>query len=210
MRAHCVWVGALLLATLLPRATAQALPEPPTISAAALPGLLEQLKRGDHILYFRHLDTRQDQVDQQPTDLNDCKTQRNLSDAGRARGLTIGRAIKSSGLPIGRVVSSPMCRTLETARLLAGRTESDPELFFAIGLSEAENRQKGQALRKLLTTVPRTGTNTLIIGHTANLQEAVGLWPKPEGVVYVFRPDGAGGVQAVARIAPETWADWLR
>ena len=210
MAAHFVWVCALLSATWLPMAFAQTLPEPPTISAAALPGLLEQLKRGDHILYVRHLDTRQDQVDQQPMDLNDCKTQRNLSDAGRARGLTIARAIKASGLPVGRVVSSPMCRTLETAKILVGRTESDPDLFFAIGLTEAENRQKGLALRKLLTTAPRAGTVTLIVGHTANLQEAVGLWPKPEGVAYVFRPDGAGGVQAVARIAPETWADWQR
>jgi hypothetical protein len=45
----------------------------------------------------------------------------------------------------------------------------------------------------------------LIVSHTANLQEAVGLWPKPEGVAYVFRGEADGGIRAVARIPPDAW-----
>ena len=86
-----------------------------------------------------------------------------------------------------------------------GKATPDADLFFAIALTEEGKRRKGEVLRAMLARVPARGANAVIVGHTANLQEAVGLWPKPEGAAYVFRPDGKGGVEAVARIAPEVW-----
>lgn len=185
---------------------AQAVAEPPTVTAPELARLLQTLKGGGHVLFFRHLDTRQDQEDRQPVDLNDCQAQRNLSDAGRARGKEIGAALKRARLPVGEVAASPFCRTLDSARLIFGKATTDADLFFAVALNDSGKKQKGAALRKLLATMPARGTNSAIVSHTANLQEAIGLWPKPEGVAYVLRPDGKGGIQPVARIAPETWA----
>lgn len=181
------------------------LAEPPTLTAEALKALSRELSRGGYVIYFRHLDTVHDQEDQQPVDLNDCQKQRNLSAEGIARGKVIAAAFRKLRIPVGEVISSPFCRTVDTAKLLAGKATVDLDLFFAMSLTNEGKEKKGAALRRLLARTAGEGKNTLVIGHTANLQEAVGLWPKPEGAAYVFRPDGRGSVSAVARIEPGTW-----
>jgi hypothetical protein len=45
----------------------------------------------------------------------------------------------------------------------------------------------------------------VIISHTANLKEAAGIWPKPEGVAIVFRPRRDGSFEPIARVLPEDW-----
>jgi hypothetical protein len=45
-----------------------------------------------------------------------------------------------------------------------------------------------------------------MVSHTANLQEAVGIWPKPEGVAHVFKPTGDGNFSYVGMVMPEVWA----
>jgi len=58
----------------------------------------------------------------------------------------------------------------------------------------------------LLATRPAAASNTVIVAHTANLREAAGIWPKPEGVAYVFRPLGNGNFEPVAKVLPEEWS----
>ena len=50
--------------------------------------------------------------------LEDCATQRNLSDEGRVQAAAIGTAIRASGLRVAQVLSSQWCRARETAVLL--------------------------------------------------------------------------------------------
>src|SRR3972149_40283 len=52
--------------------------------------------------------------------LDDCSTQRNLSEAGREESRRIGAAFRKRGVPVDRVLSSRWCRCLETARLAFG------------------------------------------------------------------------------------------
>lgn len=196
----------LFVLTLSMNAGAQTIPEPPTASPQDLKTLATELRHGGYVIYFRHLDTRQDQEDVQPVDLNDCAKQRNLSTEGISRGKAIAGAFRKLQIPIGEVISSPFCRAVETGKLIAGKATIDMDLFFAMALTKEGKAQKGAALQKLLARAPEKGKNTLIVGHTANLQEAVGLWPKPEGVAYVVRPDATGKFSFVARIEPDTWA----
>ena len=202
-RIPLIGVAAFLCMPLL--TPAQTVNDPPSLAAGEVRALLATMKAGGYVLYFRHLETRHDQEDRQPVDLNDCAAQRNLSADGRQNGVVIGRQFLASGLRFSEVLASPFCRTRDTARLLAGRERADADLFFAIALPDNARREKGQRLRALLAKPPAPGTNTLIVGHTANLQEAVGLWPKPEGVAYVFKPGRTGELNPVARIAPEVW-----
>lgn len=185
---------------------AEAIPMPPTLDAQALGRLLPQFQAGGHIFYFRHASTRHDQEDKQPVDLSSCDKQRNLSESGKTESRSIGDAFKRLHIPVGLVVSSPYCRTLETARLAFGRAEVSDDLHFAIGLPKAEVSEKALALRKMLATVPAQGVNSVIVSHTANLQEAVGLWPKPEAVAFIFKPDAAGNLVALGRVPPELWS----
>ena len=48
----------------------------------------------------------------------DCTTQRNLSDAGRREAEAMGAKFSEHGFMIQRVLVSPFCRTVETARLM--------------------------------------------------------------------------------------------
>ena len=56
----------------------------------------------------------------------------------------------------------------------------------------------------MLRTPPPNGTNTVIVSHTANLKEAVGIWPKPEGVIHVFKPRQDQSIY-VGKITPNAW-----
>jgi broad specificity phosphatase PhoE len=56
--------------------------------------------------------------------LEDCSTQRNLNADGRAQARRLGEAFRQHGIVVGRVLSSPRCRCLDTARLAFGRAET--------------------------------------------------------------------------------------
>ena len=81
------------------------------------------------LVYFRHAATNADQVDTDKPDFARCETQRNLSGAGRRVARDIGAAFKALGIRVDKVVSSPYCRTVETAQFAFGRNEVSPVLF---------------------------------------------------------------------------------
>src|SRR5207253_7846488 len=60
--------------------------------------------------------------------LEDCSTQRNLDDNGRAQAGRIGEAFRRHGIAVGRVLASPRCRCLDTARLAFRSEEHTSEL----------------------------------------------------------------------------------
>lgn len=175
--------------------------------APELPGLdarLDDLRRGGLVLYFRHAATEREGPDESGIDLERCETQRNLSEEGRDQAQRIGAAVRALGIPIGEVVTSPFCRCKETAELAFGDYRTSRDLYFAMDVAPAERERLSGMLRDMLSQQPEPGTNSVIVAHTANLKEAAGLWPKPEGVAYVFRPTG-GGFRAVGRIEPGEW-----
>jgi hypothetical protein len=57
----------------------------------------------------------------------------------------------------------------------------------------------------MLASPPPPGTNTVLVSHTANLREATGFWPKPEGAIYIFRPGPDDTFTPVAHMAPSDW-----
>ena len=185
-----------------------ALPAPPARAAEALAPLSEvvdELKQGGLVIYFRHAATDKSQSDA-AADIERCETQRNLSEEGRAQAESIGKAVKALGIPVGKVFSSPFCRCVDTAKLAFGRAEVDDDLFFAVGASKDDVARMTKTLRGMLSAKPDEGTNTVIVSHTANLREAAGIWPKPEGVAIVFRPLGDDRFEAVAKADSDEWS----
>ena len=168
--------------------------------------LIKELQKGGYVIYFRHGTTSDlGEKDVSDADLEDCARQRNLSDAGQSQTKEIGAAFKALRIPTGEVYSSPYCRCLDTARNIFGKVAKNKALHFAIQLRTAERTTITAQLLDLLATVPPAGTNTALVSHTANLQEAVGIWPKPEGVAHVFKPRGDGTFTYVGIMQPETW-----
>jgi broad specificity phosphatase PhoE len=211
LRAGFTVVG-LACAIGLPGAAAGA--EAPAASVASasaerpLPGLdsvLAGLRKGGLVIYFRHGATEQTGIKEDVEHLADCAAQRNLSAEGRQQATLIGTAFRALGIPVGSVTTSPFCRCKDMGRLAFGRFTADDDLYFAMNTDAEATKRLADALRQRLSTPPAAGTNTVIIAHSANLREAAGLWPKPEGVAYVFRPLQTGRFEVLARILPQDW-----
>jgi phosphohistidine phosphatase SixA len=193
--------GALSLGLLAPTvAVAQQAAAPPLAGA----DLLAALRAGGHILYFRHADTDHSQVDR-GVRLEDCTTQRNLTDRGRDHSRALGEAIRSLDIPIGAVLASPMCRTMETATLAFGTALKSPAVREGGPLAPG-TPGRFPALRELLSTKVAPGANTVIVGHAYPYFTLVGGQYLDEGEADVVQPRGTD-FEVLARLGLKQWRD---
>ncbi len=170
--------------------------------------LVRELQKGGYVIYLRHASTDTTQEDSDLSDFKNCAKQRNLSEAGRKEAKLIGEAVKRLKINISSVTSSPFCRCMDTATLAFGKAAPSSALYFAIGVSPQERQKLTESLKKMLGTQPPAGTNAAIVSHTANLQEAAGIWPKPEGVAIVFKPEGEGKFKYAGAVLPTDWPNY--
>jgi broad specificity phosphatase PhoE len=77
--------------------------------------------------------------------LEDCATQRNLSDEGRAEARRLGAAFRARGISVQRLLSSPWCRCLETARLAFG----SPEVWTPLGNLFGRPEHREEQVRRM-------------------------------------------------------------
>ena len=173
--------------------------------AHALAGapLLQALRKGGYVLYFRHTSTDFGQNDEKMTGYEDCARQRNLTAAGRAEARAIGAAIRNLDIPIGEVLASPFCRTRETGELIFGRAKATP----AVRGGPAQTDDDRYADLKLLLATPVPGgVNLAITSHGNPYRAVVGGAYLAEGEAAVIEPRGKEGFRVVARIRKDEWA----
>ena len=138
--------------------------------------LSKQLSAGGLVILMRHERTNvPSRGDDYTRPANDCNAQRNLSPAGVAGAAETGVAISALDWPIGRVLSSEMCRATETARFMFGRYEIEPRLMHHDNTAERTVTVAGQELNALLADIPRGGKdNTVMVSHIGNIYFATG------------------------------------
>lgn len=163
------------------------------------PELLGRLREGGHVLYLRHTSTDFSQDDSRMTSFEDCATQRNLTDRGRDEARALGEHVKRLKIPVGEVLASPFCRTLETARLAFGRAKATGDVRG--GPVEAA---RYAALKKLLSTPVPKGENRVISSHGNPFYALAGPPYLAEGEIAVVVPEGEG-FRVLARIRLEDW-----
>lgn len=131
--------------------------------------------------------------------LGDCRTQRNLGEAGRAQAQRIGAAFRSRGVKVGAVLSSQWCRTRDTAELaFPGQVRDDARFNSFFGERTREPAQTAAALAELARW--RGPGVLVVVTHQVNVSALTGVAPASgEGVV--LRPQGEG-VAVLGRIAP--------
>jgi Histidine phosphatase superfamily (branch 1) len=159
--------------------------------AQADAALVERLREGGYVLYMRHAATDMSRNDAGMKSYEDCANQRNLTDRGREDARAIAAHIQRLRIPIGKVLASPFCRTMETARLAFGRAEAS---------SEARSN-----LKELLSSPVATGENLAISSHGNPFYAVAGPPYLAEGEIAVVRPEGGLSFTVVARIRPEDW-----
>lgn len=155
--------------------------------------LVAALRDGGHVLVLRH--TATDSGVDTTDDPTDCERQRNLSPEGRADAEAIGRALERLDIPISDVRASPLCRTMETARLAFGDTTADERL-----LQTADPA----GVRRLLEEATPANGNRVLVGHQASILEATGI-DLQEGEMAVLGPDG----EHIVTLTVEDWGKLL-
>lgn len=174
--------------------------------AAGVQQLVELLRDGGQVMYLRHAATDTSVDEGVPSDFSDCSTQRNLATAGRRQAVLLGEAVRQLALPVGDVLASPYCRTMDTARLAFGRARMDPRLLQAT--ADGAGRRRLDALRELLASPP-THANRMLVGHAANIEQVAGVL-LDEGEAAVFTPTSGGRFRLRGRIGAHAWARLAR
>lgn len=131
--------------------------------------------------------------------LDDCATQRNLSEEGRRQARRLGEALRAAGVKDTDVRSSRWCRCVETARLLGvGTVQVAPYLnsFFA---GRGDDQASSRALRAAILQKLDSRRPTLLVTHQVNIAAVTGVYPE-EGEVVFVRGTAAGSVEVVARV----------
>lgn len=182
------------------------------VEKPAGPGVVKQLRGGGYVLYMRHGNTDTSRPDRVPSvDLNDCSTQRPLTEEGLRVAAQVGEAIRRAGIPVGEVLSSPLCRAKESAAAAFGKNFTvDNLLMYTANMTSEEKKPVIDETRTLISTPVFSGTNRVLVAHAPNLMDLMGYFPKPEGTVVIFRPLGNGGFEYLGSIAPQQWQEVLR
>ena len=112
-------------------------------------------------------------------------------------------SLRELSIPVGPVLASPFCRTMETARLVFG----NPQASTAVrgGPARPEDPERYAALRKLLSTRVPAGSNLAIASHGNPFHDVAGPPYLAEGEMAVVTPEGNGAFRIVARIRKDDW-----
>ncbi len=137
--------------------------------------LAKDLNDGQHVLLMRHADAPGfgDPLGYQ---LDKCSTQRNLGELGKKQSQVIGQWLKGQGITSAKVLSSPWCRCLDTARLLnLGSVTSTPELgsfFDDMSLEKQQTRNLEKLIKAQLANPSKAPL--ILVTHHVNIQAYTG------------------------------------
>ena len=158
------------------------------------------LVKGGHVAVIRHGNAPPGYGGDPPGfKIDDCKTQRNLDELGREQARALGEAFRNQGVRVDRILSSPWCRCLETARLMAvGPVETSwalvPDTAPSVPVRLLE-------LKELVSAWRGPGTLVLVT-HGFTVRALMGFLPI-QGETVVLKP-GSGsraGADLVGLIA---------
>ncbi len=161
--------------------------------------LVDALRKGGFVLYMRHA------LQIAPTE-GACKGS-NLQPKGEADARAVGDAIRALRIPVGRLLSSEPCRNIDTAKLLDfGNVEITVDLNPG---GSSPGFDHGAARTRRLAEMPPADSNTILVSHLHGSRNRSEWLHLETAEIIVFRPDGKGSSEPVARIRVEDWEKLL-
>jgi broad specificity phosphatase PhoE len=205
-----VWCALVLSAAPAVSARTQADQPPGERPLAGVPlddlaSLIASLREGGLVMLIRHERTElPSREDDYARPAEDCRAQRNLSVAGAAGAAESGVVLRALAIPVGRVISSPMCRSAETARGMFGvgyetdlrLLHQDPDGARNLAIASDEMRD---LLRDLAPGM--AGTNIAVVGHGGMIHQLTGV-RLSEGAIAVVRLSNDGTMEVLGDFLP--------
>jgi len=168
-----------------------------TAEVAGAADAWKALRAGGHVALMRHADAPGGVGDPPGFRVEDCATQRNLSAKGRADAEKIGSRLKGEGIAFEKILSSPWCRCIDTARLMdLGTVETEATFGNVVVLKD--QRQALTTGARALITQWTAGGNLLVVTHGANIQALAGVWLASGEIVVV--KGGSDRAEPVGRL----------
>ena len=124
-----------------------------SIKADSNKDLLKQLTEGGKLIFIRHA-YAPGSGDPDNFNLNDCSTQRNLSDRGKKQSEHIGTIFRENKIEIDEVYSSEWCRCKETAEIAF--TNFTTKNFLNSFYSSNYAKNKTKQIKDLMKFVKKT------------------------------------------------------
>lgn len=152
--------------------------------------LWASLRAGGQVVPVRHAVTEPGASDPPGFRLDDCSTQRNLSEVGRREAQRLGQSLRAHGVTVAAVLTSPWCRCRDTARLAFGR---EGVVQPALGNLFGRPQQEAQPLAQLRALVrrPAAAGNVFMVTYGSTVLAFTGISPgTTEMVVLTPRDDG--------------------
>jgi len=158
----------------------------PASERAAEDAAWAALKAGGIVL-FRHANAPGN-YDPPGMRLDDCATQRNLDDVGRAQARRIGQAFRERGIAVGRVLTSRWCRASETAELaFPGHAVPEPA-FDSLHADRSRGPAQAEIARRIL--LAWDGPGALVVATHQFTIMAIIDRPTGSGEGIVLRREG--------------------
>lgn len=169
-----------------------------TSIAHADDALWKALQGGGHVILIRHATTVPGTGDPPGYRLEDCASQRNLSDAGRAEAKRIGEVFRERKVPVGEVRASLWCRCIDTARLAFGKVQAWSPLNSFFDTPNMSGPATA-AVRQHLATLKPGPDNLVLVTHQVNISALTGVYPAM-GEMVVLKLDGTREPKVAGRL----------
>ena len=144
--------------------------------------ILASLKEGNKLIFIRHA-YAPGGGDPDNFDVNDCNTQRNLSDSGRQQAKNISNFFIENQINFKRVYSSEWCRCKETAKIAFGDFETKNFLNSFFSQKFAKNRKKQMNDLNNFVDNYKDDGNLVFVTHYVVISEALNYAPSSGEVV---------------------------
>lgn len=161
----------------------------------------DALRQGGVLILLRHAITEPGTGDPPGYRADDCKTQRNLSEQGRAQAQRFGTMLASRGVRPVMVFSSAWCRCVDTGTLAFPSLPINhlPALD-SLFTDNSRAAMQTTALRESLQRISQSSV-TVWITHQINVTALTGEY-LGMGEALVLRPEGDGKFHVLGRMIP--------
>jgi phosphohistidine phosphatase SixA len=121
--------------------------------------------------------------------LDDCSTQRNLSERGRQQARALGDAFRANAIAPEKIVASEWCRTIETATLMQLGPVERQSAFNNAYVLYGQRADLTLAARQTLSGWNGEGL-LVVVTHGDNIELLAGVMPSQGEIVAVRRDPG--------------------